>query len=73
MHDLKIFDHEYLYTTYANDTTFFLEDISSIKVALKDLNSFSSFSGLHPNFTKCEIAGKGVLKSANVVLYGLNV
>ena len=73
MHDLKIFDHEYLYTTYANNTTFFLEDISSIKVALKDLNSFSSFSGLRPNFTKCEIAGKGVLKSANVALYGLNV
>ena len=43
---LKIFGHEYSYTAYADDTTFFLEDIISIKVVLKDLNSFSGFSGL---------------------------
>ena len=70
-HDLNIFEHEYLYTTYADDTTFFLKDISSIKVVLKDLQCFSSFSGLHPNFTKCEIAGIGVLKSVNVALCGM--
>ena len=68
---LKTFDHEYLFTAYADDTTFFLEDISSIKVVLKDLNSFSGFSGLRPNFTKCEIAGIGVLKSVNVALCGM--
>ena len=60
---LKIFGHEHLYTTYVDDTTFFLEDISSIKVVLKDLNSFSSFSGLCPNFTKCEIAGKVLIST----------
>ena len=70
-HGLNIFDHEYLYTAYADDTTFFLEDISSIKVVLKDLQCFSSFSGLRPNFTKCEIAGIGVLKSVNVALCGM--
>ena len=68
---MKIFDHEYLYTAYADDTTFFLEDISSIKVVLKDLNSFSGFSVLRPNFTKCEIAGIGVLKSVTVALCGM--
>ena len=66
IHGLKIFDHGYLYTAYADDTTFFLQDISSIKVVLKDLNLFSSFSGLRPNFTKCKIAGIGILKSVNV-------
>ena len=71
IHGLKIFDREYLYTTYADDTTYFLEDISSIKVVLKDLQSFSSFSGLRFNFTKCEIAGIGVLKSVNVALCGM--
>ena len=68
---MKIFDHEYLYTVYADDTTFFLEDISPINVVLKDLNSFSCFSGLRPNFTKCEIAEIGVLKSVNVALCGM--
>ena len=43
IHGLKNFDHEYLYTAYADETTFFLEDIRSIKVVLKDLNSFSGF------------------------------
>ena len=70
-HGLSIFDHEYLYAAHADDTTFFLEDISSIKVVLKDLQSFFSFSGLHPNFTKCEIAGIGVLKNVNVALCGM--
>ena len=36
IYGLKTFDHEYLYTAYVDDTTFFLEDISSIKVVLKD-------------------------------------
>ena len=70
-HGLNIFDHEYLYTAYADDATFFLENISSIKVVLKDLQCFSSFSGLRPNFTKCEIAGIGILKSVNVALCGM--
>ena len=43
------------HTAYANNTTFFLEDISFIKVVLKGLQCFSSFSGLYLNFTKCEI------------------
>ena len=68
---LKIFDHACLYTTHADDTTFFLEDISSTKVVLKDLNLLSGFSGLRPNFTKCETAGIGVLKSVNVTLCGM--
>ena len=46
IHGLKIFDHEYFYTTYADNTTFFLEDISSIKVVLKDLNLLFGFSFL---------------------------
>ena len=50
---------------------FFLEDVSSIKVVLKDLNSLSGFSGLHPNFTKCKIVGIGVLKSVTVALCGM--
>ena len=68
---MKIFDYESVYTAYANNKTFFLEGISFFKVLLKVLNLFSGFSGLHPSFTKCEIAGIGVLKSVNVELCGV--
>ena len=68
---LKIFDHEYLYSMYTDDTTFFLEDISSIKVVLKVLNSSFGFSGLCPKFTKCKMAGIGNQKSVDVALCGM--
>ena len=71
IHGLKIFDHAYLSTAYADDTTLFLKDISSIEVVLKDLKSFSGFSGLCPNLTKCKIAGIAILKSVNVALCGM--
>ena len=38
---------------------------------LKDLQSFSSFPLLRPNFTKCKIARLGFLKSVNMALCGM--
>ena len=70
-HGLKIFDQEYLYTTYMVHKTFFSEEISFIKVVLKDLHLFSRFSGLRPNSTTCEIAGIGALKGVHVALCGM--
>ena len=64
IHGLRIFDLEYLYAAHACDTRFILKDISSIKVILKDLTSFSGF-------TKCEIAGIGGLKNTNLALCGM--
>ena len=34
-------------------------------------NTFSKFSGLKPNKSKCEIAGIGVLKGVQVALCGM--
>ena len=68
---IKIFEHEYLYTAYADDTTFFLKDIASVKNTIILIEFFSKFSGLRPNINKCEIAGIGVLKNVNVVLCGV--
>ena len=62
------FKHEFLYTTYADDTTFFLKDRNSIIELMSELNTFSKFSGLKPNKTKCEIAGIGVLNGIQVPL-----
>ena len=68
---IEIFNHEFLYTAYADDTTFFVKDLNSVKVILSSLDQFYTFSGLRPNLRKCEIAGIGVLKDANVALCGL--
>ena len=65
---LNIFDHCYLYSTYADDTTFFLEDINSIEVMINSFHIFFRFSGLSPNLSKCEIAGIGVLKGVKVAV-----
>ena len=52
---------EYLYTAYADETTFFLKNQTSVKNVLNDTESFFNFSGLHPNLDKREIARIGVL------------
>ena len=65
---LNIFKYEFLYTAYADDTTSFLKDRNSIIELMSELNTFSDFSGLKPNKTKCEIAGIGVLNGVQVTL-----
>ena len=68
---VKLLQHEYLYTAYADDTTFFLKDEISIKNVFSLIDNFSKVSGLRPNIKKCEIAGIGVLKNVNVALCGM--
>ena len=68
---LKIFRHEFLYTTYADDTTFFFKDRKSIIELMNELNTFSNFSRLKPNNTKCKIVGIGVLNEVQVALCGM--
>ena len=67
---INIFNHEYLYTAYAQNTTFFLKIQTSEKNVLNDIETFSNFSGLRPDLNKCEIAGMGVLKNVNVAISG---
>ena len=62
---LNIFKHEFFYTAYADDTTFFLKDRNFIIELMSELNTISNFSRLKPNKTKCEIVGIGVLKLQN--------
>ena len=68
---LTIFDHCYLYSAYADDTTFFLKDAISIKNMVDTFPFFLDFSGLKPNLSKCEITGIGVLKGAQVEVCGM--
>ena len=63
---LNVFKHELLYSTYADDTTFFLKDRKPIIQLIIELNTFSKFSGLKPNERKSETAGIGVLNGVQV-------
>ena len=65
---LNIFDKTFQYTAYADDTTFFLKDTKSVIYLMNIFDTFSKFSGLIPNKSKCEIAGIGALKGLQVAL-----
>ena len=67
---LKIFDKTFVYIAYADDTTFFLKDTKSVIELMNIFDTFSKFSGLKPNKSKCEIAGIGALKGVQVALCG---
>ena len=71
IHGINIFNHDFLNTAYADDTTFFLKDLDSVKNVLEMVTQFYMVSGLRPNFSKCEIAGISSLRDAKVVLCGL--
>ena len=68
---LNIFENTFLYTAYADDTTFFLKDKKSVIELMKTFDIFSTFSGLKPNKSKCEIAGLGALKGVKLALCGM--
>ena len=65
---LNIFDKTFLYTAYADESTFFLKDTKSVIELMNIFDTSSKFSGLKPNKSKCEMAGIGVLKGVQVVL-----
>ena len=75
MKRLAIFDSRYLYSAYADDTTFFLQDTISIKHkadAFYLFICFSCFSELKPNFKNSEIAGIAALKGLQLAVCGLH-
>ena len=67
IYKLRIFEHDFLYTAYADDTTFFVKNQTSV-IAMKVFDNFSEISGLKPSKSKCEIAGIGDLKGVRVAL-----
>ena len=62
---LNIFEKTFLYTTYADDTTFFLKYKKSVIKLKKTFGIFLTFSVTKPNKSKCEIADLGALKGVN--------
>ena len=58
---INFLDNIFLYSAYADDTTFVLSDDDSVIEVINALDKFSLVSGLKTNEAKCEIAGIGVL------------
>ena len=59
---ITIFNHAFLYTAFADDSSFFLNDLISISNLIDTFKVFSLSSGLKANFSKWEIAELGSLK-----------
>jgi len=57
---LEILDFVFLLTAYADDTTFLVADLDSIKLIFVNFDKFAIFSGMKINQSKCELAGIGV-------------
>ena len=68
---LNIFNSIFLLTSYANDTTFFVEDLNSADEIFKTFSVFAKFSGLNINKKKCEIAGIGAKRGVHAALSGV--
>ena len=69
---LQFFNHVFLYTAYADDSTFFVADISLIKEIISCFSIFTHFSGLKSKLSKCEVAGIGSLKGVKVAVCEMN-
>ena len=52
---LTIFNNQFSYTAYADDTTFFLSNGNSVMEVMQVFEHYSVFSLLKPNKSKCEI------------------
>ena len=61
---ITIFNHTFLYTTFADDSTFFFNDLLSVKNLVDTFKVFSLFSGLNANFSIGLDSLKGVLEAA---------
>jgi hypothetical protein len=68
---LEILDFVFLLTAYADDTTFLVADLDSIKLIFVNFDKFAIFSGMKINQSKCELAGIGVKRSVQTALCGI--
>ena len=62
---LEIFGHEVKLTAFADDATYFISDIDSVKELTRLFKEFENFCSLKINYEKTEIFGMGVIKRAS--------
>ena len=64
IHGLKFFGYEFKLSAFADDVSYFLTDINSVKELLKLLEQSSQFTSLEVNYDKSEICVIGSRKVA---------
>ena len=64
IHGLKFFGYEFKLSAFADDVSYFLKDINSVKELLKLLEQSSQFTSLKVNYGKSEICGTSSKKGA---------
>ena len=67
---ISIFEHVFKLSAYADDTTFFINDLNSVKELFFTFNKLLSYSGLKLNASKAEICGIGAKRGDTVDLFG---
>ena len=68
---LEKLNYHFLYSAYADYSTFFLPNIDSIMELAMTFKEFLSFSDLSSNISKCEIAGIGSLKELETAVWDM--
>ena len=68
---LKSLGNIFLYTAYADYTTFFLKNLGWMKELLDKISLFSSFSGLKPSLSKYGAVRIGLQKVVKVAVCGI--
>ena len=68
---IKSNENAFLYTAYADDSTFSFRDIPSVKELINGFKQFYHFSGLKANIEKCETASIVSLKGMTDTVCGL--
>ena len=63
---LDICDYSFLYSAHADDTTFFLKNMKSVRELLDMIDYFSNYSRLYSNISKCETFDVGTLKGVHM-------
>ena len=56
---------------HADDSTFFLKDLASVKKSVDIFSYHLKYSGPKPNFSKCETAWIGSLKGIEAAVCGI--
>ena len=65
---INILGFEFKLTAYADDSSFFVKDLNSVKEICNTLGVFVKYSGLKINRSKNEIAGIGAMNGVQVAL-----
>ena len=63
---LDLCDYSFLYSAHADDTTFFLKNVKSVRELLDMIDYFSNYSRLYSNISKCETFNVGTLKGVHM-------